>query len=286
MSKFDQITTFIDVVEEKGFAAAARKKTISVAAISKQIMLLERSLGIQLLSRSTRHVALTEIGQEYYQQCKKTLRELQSAEEAIASSKREATGTLRIMANRYFVMTHILPTLKKFMVLNPGVRIHFELAEKVPNFEKDNIDILFGVSIEGANELVRRRVATTRYVLCASPTYLKKYGTPKTPQDLLNHHYIAHGSRKPDNVILMQHKEVLVNPVLWLNDSYALRECALQHMGLVNLHDYIVADALSEKKLVEVLAKYQEPQKNIYLYYQQKRYLQPKIRRFIDFYVS
>lgn len=285
MSKLERISTFISVVDENGFAAAARKKGVSTAAVSRQITALESELGTQLLQRTTRQLELTEMGDEYYQQCKKTLNELFDAEVALSQSKKEATGVLHVMANRYFAITYILPKLPEFMRLNPNLRISFQLAERFPNLEKDGIDILFGVSVEGSDELVRRRVTTTRYVLCASPKYLKKYGRPKTPTDLIKHHYISHSIRKPDNAIEFKDgKTVHVNPLLWLNDSYAMRGCAMEGMGIVNLHDYMVADALSDGRLIEVLHEYQEPEKHVYLYYRKSRHLQPKIRRFIDFY--
>lgn len=287
MSKFDQIEAFISVVEENGFAAAARKKSLSTAAISRQVSLLEQELGAQLLARTTRKTSLTQVGETYYRQCKKTLDELQTAENTIAESKDEATGVLNIVANRYFAVRHLLPKLAEFMRENPALHIHFQLAERFPHFEKEGIDILFGVSVEGSADLVRKRVLTTRYILCASPAYLKKHGTPKTPQDLLKHRYITHSIREPNDVIVFKdNKEIRVQPTLWLNDSFAMRECAIRDMGIVNLHDYMVDKALKEGKLIELLPKHQEPQRYVYLYYQQNRYLQPKIRRFIDFYTK
>ncbi|CZI43032.1 TPA: LysR family transcriptional regulator [Legionella pneumophila] len=287
MSKLERIATFISVIEENGFAAAARRKGVSTAAISRQITALEKELSVQLLNRTTRQISLTEIGEKYFQQCKKVLSELQEAESAITKSKNEATGSLRIVANRYFAITHILPRLSEFMELNPKVSIHFQLAERFPNLEKEGIDILFGVSIEGSSELVRRRVSTTRYILCASPGYLEKYGLPEHPSDLVKHRYITHSIRKPNNVISFKDgKEIHINPILWLNDSYAMRECAIHDIGIVNLHDYMVTEAIKNGNLIEILREYQEPHKNVYLYYQQSRYLQPKIRRFIDFYTE
>src|SRR5262249_45172541 len=145
MSKFERIATFISVIEENGFAAAARKKGVSTAAISRQIAALESELDVQLLNRTTRQISLTEIGEEYYQQCKNALSALQEAENAITTSKNEATGTLHIMTNRYFAITYLLPRLSEFKRLNPNVIIHFQLAERFPNLEKEGIDILFGV---------------------------------------------------------------------------------------------------------------------------------------------
>lgn len=285
MSKFDRITAFISVVEENGFAAAARKKDVSTAAISRQVTALENELKTELLQRTTRQITLTEIGKEYYQQCKKVLNDLREAEVAIAKSKNEATGRLNIMANRYFAITHLLPKLAKFMLCHPKLHIHFQLEERFPHLEKEGIDILFGVSVEGSADLVRRRIANTRYILCGSPKYFKKHGYPKVPADLIKHHYITHSMRKPNNLVIFKNgKEISVNPILCLNDTYAMRECALQDIGIVNLHDYMVIDAIKDGKLVEVLREYQEPHKNVYLYYQRSRYLQPKIRHFIDFY--
>lgn len=287
MSKIERIAALISIIEENGFAAAARKKGVSTAAISRQIAALESELGVQLLNRTTRHISLTEMGEVYYQQCKNALSAFQEAENAITSSKKEAAGTLHIMTNRYFAFTYLLPKLSEFRRHNPKVLVHFQLAERFPNLEKEGIDILFGVSIEGSSELVRRRVASTRYVLCASPLYLKKQGVPKHPADLTKHEYITHDLRRPNNVVSFKDgKDIHLDPTLWLNDSYAMRECAIRGMGIVNLHDYMVVDAIKEGKLIEILQAYQEPQKNVYLYYQKSRFLQPKIRKFIDFYTS
>lgn len=286
MSKLERIQAFIDVAEENGFAAAARKQGVSTAAISRQISALEAELGVQLLKRSTRQMSLTEIGLQYFQHCKKLLLELAEAENAIAGSQQQAQGLLRITSTRYFALTHLIPRLPEFMAQNPQLAIQFELAERFPDLAQEGIDILFGVTIEGPPGLVRRRVATTRYVICASPTYLKKHGTPHTPAELSHHHYIAHSMRKPVDVLTFKEgKEVYLEPMLSINDIRAMRECAILGLGIVKLHDYEAADALRDNRLVEILSDYQVPHYSVYLYYQQSRYLQPKIRRFIDFYV-
>ncbi|CAN5440247.1 LysR family transcriptional regulator [soil metagenome] len=285
MSKFDRIPLFISIVEENGFAKAARKKQISTAAISRQMAALESELGVQLIQRTTRQMKLTEVGVDYYQRCKKALTELQEAESAIIGSQHEATGILNVTSNRYFALTYLVPTLAKFMQQNPKLRIKLELAERFPDLAEENVDILFGVSWEGPAELVRKRVAMTRYVLCASPRYLQQYGTPQTPEELMQHQYITHSMRTSNNVIQFKDgKEVYVEPLLYLNDSYTMRECAIRDMGIVKLHDHIVTDALEDGRLIEILVAYIEPEQAVYLYYQQSRYLQPKIRRFIDFY--
>ena len=275
------------MVEENGFAAAARKRGVSTAAISRQVTRLEADVGVSLLQRTTRQLALTELGAHYFEQYKKILGDLAEAELRLAGSQSEARGILSVTTSRYFALKYLIPRLAEFRDLNPKLQIKLELAERFPDLAKEGIDLLFGVSMEGPLELVRRRVAITRYVLCASTAYLAKYGTPKTPIDLTQHLYITHSMRKPDNRVKFKGgKEVYLKPVLWLDDSQAMRECAIEGMGLVNLHDYIVEDALRAGTLVELLPEYQEKQQPVYLYYQKNRYLQPKIRRFIDSYTS
>lgn len=287
MSKLERINAFISVVEQNGFAAAARKEGVSTAAISRLVARLESDLKVELLQRTTRQITLTEIGAEYYQHSKKALAGLVEAEEAITNSRDEPTGLLSVMSNRYFAMKYLIPELPEFMALNPKLQVKIELAERFPNLTEENIDLIFGVSMEGPSGLIRRQITTTRYVLCASSDYLEQYGTPETPVDLSKHRYITHSMRQPNNMIVFKaNKEIYIEPILWLDDSRAMCECALQGMGIVRLHDYIVADALAEGSLVEILTEFSEKKQPVYLYFQQSRYLQPKIRRFIDFYTS
>ncbi len=287
MNKLECITSFIAVIEENSFAGAAKKHRVSTAAISRQITALEQDLGAQLIIRTTRRLSLTEIGTEYYQQCKKTLADLQEAEEAVKGSQKEATGLLHVMSNRYFSEKMILPRLRSFMQQNPKCQIKLSVAERFPDLVTEEIDLILGVSLEGPPGLVQRKIATTRYVLCASPDYLKKQGTPNTPADLINHHYITHSMRVPDNVITFDDdQKIYIEPILFLNDALTMRDCALQGLGIVKLHDYMVNDDLKSKKLIEILPKYNRTQIPVFLYYQKKRYLQPKIRKFIDFFIE
>ncbi len=171
------------------------------------------------------------------------------------------------------------------MALNPQLRINLELAERFPDLDEEGIDLIFGMSMDAPLSLVRKRVADTRYIYCCSPSYLKQYGTPEVPSDINKHRYITHSMRKPDNILVFKgNKEIQVKPVLCLNDSRAMCDCAIAGMGIVKLHDYIVEDAIQSGDLVEILSGFQDTAQPVYLYYQQSRYLQPKIRKFVDFY--
>lgn len=287
MSKFDQINAFISIVEENSFIKAAQKLGISAAAISRQLARLEASLRIELLYRTTRKVQLTEAGEHYYQQCKMALDVLKDAELAMGQDQKEVTGTLYVTCNRYFAIHYILPHIAEFMAQNPMLKINLELAERFPDLIAEKVDLVFGVSVEGSEDLVRKKFTTTRYIACASPGYLKQYGTPKKPSELAEHRYITHSIRNPENVVIFKdNQKILVNPILSLNDSVAMRECAIQGLGIVKLHEYMVKEAIQNGTLIEILKTYQKPTTPIYLYYRQSRYLQAKIRKFIDFYTA
>lgn len=287
MSKLEQIEAFLSVVHENSFAGAARKQGISTAAISRQISRLEADLGVQLLERTTRQIALTELGSQYYQHCKNALAELSEANALITGAQAEPTGTLNITSNRHFANEYLIPYLSEFLSLYPKIVMNLELAERFPDFSEENIDILFGVSLEGPPDLVRKRITTTRYIMCASPDYLRKYGTPKSPDELSQHHYITHVMRKPDNVIQFRgDKKICLSPTLFLNDCQTMLECAIRGIGIVMLHNYVVRDAINKGLLIEILKEYQEPERPVYLYYQHQRYLQPKIRHCIDFFTQ
>lgn len=281
------MNAFITVVEENGFAHAAKKLSVSTAAISRQITTLEETIGVSLLTRTTRKVALTDPGRTYFEQCKEILTKIQVAESALASSQQQANGQLSILCNQYFAEKHIIPRLKSFMQKHPLLTIRLELAERFPDFDKEDVDIALGISMEGPPGLVRKRITTTRYILCASPDYLATHGSPKSPQELIKYDYITHVMRYPDNVINFENNdEILVKPILWLNDTHTMREAAIAGLGIVRLHDYVVNEALTNGVLCEILPDFHQQTIPVYLYYQKSRFLQPKIRKFIDYFIT
>jgi DNA-binding transcriptional LysR family regulator len=229
---------------------------------------------------------LTEMGQKYFEHCKNALAELATAEDAINNAQQEPTGILRITSNRYFAFKVILPRLGDFMAQYPKLKLDLEIAERFPNIEKEKIDILVGTTLEGDKNLVRRRIAMTQQIVCAAPRYLKKFGTPEKPGDLVKHQILAHsGLRSMTNTMTFKaNRQVVVQPCAYINDAGALMSAAEQGLGIIKLRDYMLEEVLEKKRLVEILKKYREPAQPIYYYYQANRYLETKIRCFIDFY--
>ncbi len=286
MSKLAAIETFTRVVELKNYANAAKKLDISAVAVGKQIKVLEKQLGVQLFDRTARYVALTEPGKIFYEYCQKILFNWQEAETAMANLKGEPSGQLRIFSTLYLGEYLLTPKMPEFIEKYPKIDLNIELADRYPNMEKEDFDLLFGIIELNYPNLIQRKIMDSSFILCAAPSYLKKYGTPKIPKDLLKHRYIAHNQRNPDTLVFINQEKIKPTPILSLNHSQAMLICALKGLGIVNLHYFVAEQALKEGKLVKILADQFHVPSQIYLFYKQSNFLLPKIRAFVDFITS
>lgn len=282
-----QMETFVKVVECNSFAAASREIGISTAAVSKQISRLEERLGVQLLKRTTRRLQLTDAGSCYFDQCKKVIEEVFEAESLVSQLRNEPQGLLKVMTNSHFAEKKILPVLPQFLKMFPKITFNLQVDERVPDFEKEGLDIMIGHNIQLADDFVQKKIMSTRYALCAAPEYLKEFGKPNKPSDLANHRYITHSMRNPDNIIQFKGGgHIQVNPYMRINNAKVMYQCALEGMGIIKLHHYVVADAIRNGGLIEILEKYNEGKIFLNVSYLQRRFIPSKIRAFIDFYSS
>lgn len=283
MHKLAQIETFIKVVELKSYTNVAKKLNISAVAVGKQIQMLEKQLGMQLFNRTTRNMSLTEPGAVFYEYCQKILNNWQEAAAVMANLKKEPSGHLKIISTLYCGEHYLVPHLPEFVKKYPKIRLSVELADRIPNIEKEGIDILFAITALDYPNLIQRRIFNSRFVVCAAPAYLQKHGIPKQPKALLKHHYIAHSGRLQHAIIFNAEEKITPTPTIELNHSGAMLSCAIAGLGVVNLHHFIAEKALSEGKLIELLPDYPQETTPIYLYYQQSNFLLPKIKAFVDF---
>lgn len=276
------------VISEKGsLAAAARALSISAAAISKQLILLEKELGLQLLIRTTRSLEFTEIGKSYCDQCKRILEECEVASELVDQMKTVPHGHLKVVSSPFFASLYILPYLGEFLSLFPQIELDLELTERFPNLNEEAVDILIGTSLPSAGNVIQKRIMTSRGCFCASPDYLAKFGTPKTPKDLIHHRHIIHSMRKPPNILKFSKKEsVTITPFFRVNDSEAMVKLALQGLGIIKAHYPLVRDYLKNETLVELLPNYIEKEFPLYVAFPERRYVSSKVRSFIDFIMS
>lgn len=283
------LVSFVEVVNRSSMNAAAKFLRITPAAVSKHILNLENALEIQLLQRSTRRVTLTHEGMLYFEHAKNILSAYKEAESAISHSKEEPTGTLKIVCGPQIGNLYVIPHLKEFLNRYPKIRLDILSTQTMPDLEKEKVDVVVGLTSGIPSYCIQRTLMHTRWVFCASPEYLEKFGEPKKPADLVKHHIITRIQRQPNNVIEFKTGESIVfEPFIYYNDTRAIRRCALEGLGIIQLHDYIVQKDLKEKRLIEILGKYIEQKKTIpiHLYYFPASHVHLKVRCFVDFMVE
>jgi DNA-binding transcriptional LysR family regulator len=276
--------TFLTVVETGNFTAAANKLGISKAAVSNTIKHLEQSFGCSLFIRTTRSVTLSDEGELLLEQCLRLKVELDATRRLVKGFVQTPSGTLRISSNPHLAQTRLLPIIKQYLEKYPHMHLDVILEERMPDMHKEAIDLVFGVNWPAPDNVVAREIGQTRYVLCASPNYLAKHGTPKSKQDLSNHHYIPHLGRKGSkfSIDLNIPAESRLNARLRINDSQFIKQCALDDLGIAQLHEYRVALELNQGKLVELLPPQEITPIPLYVYYQKHRFVQPKIKHFVS----
>jgi DNA-binding transcriptional LysR family regulator len=284
MDKLKYMKTFMTILEEGSIINAAKKLGITKAAVSKQLIDLEASLKTQLFHRTTRTLTVTDTGRLYYASLRNIFAAIAEADSIVDHLHKKPTGLLRIAAHRYFGEKYIVSNMHDFIQQYPDLKLDFEFADRFPDLEKENIDILCGIGHEGPEHLVRKKIASFQPILCASPNYLKQYGIPQLPEELKQHQYITHSFREPDNVLrFSQDKELFLDCHIRINDAQSMMQCALCDLGIIKIYNYFVEEHIQSGRLIEILKDYREPAKPMYLFYQQQKIIQPKIRVFIDF---
>lgn len=285
MSDLDRFELFTYVAQCGSLTQAATALGISKPSLSKQIKRLETDLKVDLFSRTAYRLQLTEQGEILFAQCLRLRKELDDARSICQGLIDEPEGTLRVVAFEYFSERLIFPKLKSFMNKYPKLDIIIDTNERMPNFEKEQVDIAVGFSLSSSDDIVRKRIEITRFVLCASPEYFNKHGRPSELSDLKKHAYIEHSGRAPSHRNeLHLSRTVAIKPILMLNSVVSMIECAKQGIGLIQLPLYLLDSELKQGNLVEVLSEGQPQNINVYYYYPRYRYTQPKIRKFIDFF--
>jgi DNA-binding transcriptional LysR family regulator len=284
------MAVFARVVEAKSFSGAAATLSLSKSAVSKQISQLEDRLGARLLDRTTRRVALTEVGRVFYDHAARMLQEAESAEAAVASLHELPRGVLRISLPMSFGLTHVAPLLPEFLTRCPELRMEMTYSDRYVDLLEEGFDLALRIARLTDSSLVARRIAPNRLVICASPEYLKRMGEPKSAADLAAHSCLSYSyAPDPDQWTLSidgRLEDVKIGGRLRANNGDALRMAALGHQGLVMLPSFMVGDDLRAGRLVEAMRGMTPPDSAIYAVYPSRRYLTPKVRAFIDFLIE
>jgi DNA-binding transcriptional LysR family regulator len=284
MDRLGAMSVFVSVVSAGSFSAASRELRMPLPTVSRRVAELEAHLAAKLLVRGTRKLALTDAGEAYLAACRRVLDAVAEAERGAAGEYNTPQGELVMTAPVTFGRMHVVPVAAEFLATHAQVDLRLVLSDRSLNLVDDHLDLALRVGELPDSSLVAARIGKVRSVICASPTYLERFGTPRTPEALANHEcvsFAALGSaeswRFPDD------GEIRVRSRLVVSTAEAALEAAMCGVGLTRLLSYQVATAVKSGKLVVVLRKFEPAPVPVSLIYVRERRVSGKLRAFLDF---
>ena len=296
MDKFSDMAMFVSIVKHQGLAAAGRELGLSPATMTARLQALEERYGVKLLNRSTRHVSLTDSGELYYKACLEILDNVSEAENLIQNGVKEVKGPLKIAAPKDIGKQYILPSLSEFCQQYPDVIPYLYLNDNLSNIAESGMDIVIRYGELVDSSLISRRLSPSRRVLCASPEYLAKYGTPLTPQDLVEHDCLAmlRSNEELKTWHFQDHdmkKSITVVPKRFSDDGEVIRYWALKGEGIALKSVLDVQDDINNQRLVTLLNGYMKnfntstsvSSADLNVVYISKKYQPKRIRLFLDY---
>ena len=284
MDLFEKMSTFVRVVEAGSFSTAASQLRLSPAAVSRQITALERSLHAQLIARTTRKMIVTTTGKRYYEQCLRILRDVDDAQ---SIGRDLEAGTLKINAPYTFGLARVVPHIDAFLKKHPGVRIDLRLEDRLVDlvFEGADLVIRVGSAPPERTTIIATNLTSHTYAAVASPSYLRRNGTPRTPTALAKHDGLTASMGAVDVwTFVRDGKEESVRPNVKLrsNALFALRELALAGAGVALLPEWIVTDDIRERKLRRILDDWTTPNVTVSAMYRTEQRGEPRVRAFVE----
>lgn len=291
MEPLREIRSFIEVVEAGSFVGAADVTGLSKQAVSRHVVELERRLGLRLLNRTTRRLSLTTEGEAYFRRVSELVDELDGLEQELSSGRAEPIGRLRVAAPLTFGILRLAPLWGPFLERYPKVSLAVDLNDRVVDLVEEGYDLAIRIMNLPSSQLVGRKLAATRLVLCASPDYLKLHGTPTTPDELQHHQAILYSYLKTGNEWELtgpdgKASRVRLRSRFHTNSGDTCRAAALAHQGIVYQPEFLVAADLEEGRLIELLPEFRGLDVDIHAVYPSREYLPMKTRRLVDYLVS
>jgi DNA-binding transcriptional LysR family regulator len=287
MGQFRQISTFVEVVARGSLSAAARAEGIAPAMIGRRLDALEARLGVKLLQRTTRRLALTDEGAAFLEDCQRILAELEEAEAAVSERSAFATGHLLVSAPAGFGRHHVAPLLPSFLAEHRDVTVNLNLNDRVVDVVAEGVDIAVRIAGPVDSNLVGVKLADNRRVVVAAPAYLKRHGTPQSLEDLGRHNCLAISSEGSQRgwTFLEGARPVTLKVAgnMVCNDGEVLHDWALAGRGLAWRSMWEVGADIEAGRLVPVLERYAAPGNDIHAVFAERRHLPLRIRLFVDF---
>jgi DNA-binding transcriptional LysR family regulator len=288
MDLVSAMTTFIRAVDAGSLSAAARSLPSSLTSVSRQISALEEHFGTRLLLRTTRQLALTDEGRLLYERAKAIISEVREIEAALSHDRHQSSGRIRVSSPSLMGRLVIAPLLAEFLRRYPALSVDLLLVDRAVDMVEEDIHLAIRVGRLRDSQLVARKLADIRMIVCASPAYLAQRGTPKTPGDLAHHDCLVFSDAPGSAEWRFTEdgkagRKIRISGRLWMNSLDALAAAAKEGAGIVRVPSWQVEADLAAGHLVRLFADYEPAPVPLHLMFQPSRLASPKIRAFVDY---
>jgi len=277
---------YVKVVENNSFSKAAQREGVPVSTVSRKISELEKALGVRLLERSTRRLRMTEIGQDYYERCRRGLEEFEAANLMVSDQQAEVSGRLRLSVPPSLSEVVVIPLIEAFQALYPNAIVNCLVTDRHVNHIEDGIDISLRVGELKDSSLVARRLLRYRSVLVASPRYLERAGAPSHPNELPLHALVAFSRWEPTVTWRLENNgethNIIVQPRIAINDYAGVQSAVIDSLGISEIPSIICGQRLQDGSFVEVMPEWQFAPVTLSAIYPSNRNLSRLVRLFRD----
>ena len=289
MDKFRAMDIFVRIVETGSLTAAADALDTSLTSVVRSLAALEGTLGARLLNRTTRRMALTDEGREYFERCRRVLAEVEEAESALSARQAKPAGRLAITAPVMFGRLHVGPVVADFLAASPSVQADLMLLDRVVDLLDEGMDVAIRIGHLRDSSLVAIPLGTTRRIICASPDYLRCAGMPERPADLARHRCLQFRGVTPgvewefsDGEAGARAVRVPVKGVLATNQIDIALDACVKGLGCAAFLDYQVRGALAGGALLRILQAFEPAPIPVHVVYPHSRLLSSRTRSFVD----
>ena len=287
MDRLEGMAALVAVAKAGGFSAASRETGIPLATLSRRVADLEADLGVPLLRRSTRQIALTETGQGYFQTCQRVLEEIRDAEETLRGEYRVPKGDLTLTAPMGFGRLHLQPVVTEFLGAHPAINLRLILADRMVDFIEEPIDLALRIAELADSALIARTVGAIRMVVSASPEYLDRCGAPTHPADLAQHDCVAWSGLGPLNTWWFRDADTdrtfPIRTRFSTSSAESAVDAALSGLGIVQTTSYQAERGVRDGALTILIEEFECAPTPVSLVHAGNRSVPLKLRAFLDF---
>lgn len=286
--ELQELSAFVKVVQTGSFTRAAESLGTQKAHLSRVITQLEKKLGVRLLERSTRSLSLTEVGREMFERAVGILGAVDDAKRSAQKTQAEPRGVLKLTCGVEFGMLAVSRWVADYLLRYPQVQVQAEFTGRLVDMVHEGFDLAIRLGNLPDSSLAARKLGDLEYGLFASPAYLARRGVPENPADLTRHDRLVFSGGASSQALAWQlvsgdvQAEVTGAPRLLVNNSFSVRDAALQGLGIALLPLVVVREQLVQGTLVRVLPLWKRPDVPVHAVFPSARYLTPKVRAFIE----